>query len=233
MGTRTEQKIAYLKQVFNGSDELIRDLERVTHMQDFAKNQLIAGPQINCNQIYILQKGSVSVYFVHDGKKIIADTLKSGDIFGDVRGEGARSNSCDEAPFLEAREDSVICVSISSDFYRILQRHPELSLQILQNVGSRLARAERKIQDLALRTVSERIVRELSRLAEIDGENNLQYYRLDGTITHEQLAMIVGATRETVTKALTSLRARGVVEVKKNHFIINKQMVQPSFSIKR
>ena len=230
MGTRTEVKIAYLKQVFNGSDELIRDMERVTHMQDFSKNQLIAGPQINCNQIYILQKGSVNVYFVHDGKKIIVDTLKSGDIFGDVRGEGARSNSCDDAPFLEAREESVICVSISTDFYRVLQRYPELSLQVLQNVGGRLMRAERKIQDLALRSVSERIVRELTRLAEIEGENNVRFYRLDGSITHEQLAMMVGATRETVTKALTSLRSRGIIEMQKNHYIINKQIAAPSFS---
>jgi len=233
MATRTEVKIVYLKQIFNGSDELIRDMERATHMQDFSKNQLIAGPQINCENIYILQKGSVNVYFVLDGKKIIVDTLKSGDIFGDVMGNGARSKVCDDAPFLEAREDSVMCVSISSDFYRVLQRHPSLSLQVLQNVGSRLARAERKIQDLALRTVGERIVRELSRLAEIEGENNMRYYRLDGTITHEQLAMMVGATRETVTKALTLLRSRGIIEMKKDHYIINKPMALPSFSVKK
>jgi len=233
MATRTETKIAYLKQVFNGSDELIRDLERATHMQDFAKNQLIAGPQINCENIYILQKGSVNVYFVLDGKKIIVDMLKPGDIFGDVMGIGARSKLCEDSPFLEAREDSVICVSVSSDFYRVLQRYPALSLQVLQNVASRLARAERKIQDLALRTVGERIVRELSRLAEIEGENNLKFYRLDGTITHEQLAMMVGATRETVTKALTLLRSRGIVEMEKNHYIINKPMALPSFSVKK
>jgi CRP-like cAMP-binding protein len=61
----------------------------------------------------------------------------------------------------------------------------------------------------------------------------MRYYRLDGTITHEQLAMMVGATRETVTKALTLLRLRGIVEMKKNHYIINKPMALPPFSVKK
>ena len=82
-----------------------------------------------------------------------------------------------------------------------------------------------------MRPVSERIVRELTRLAEINGENTVRYYRLDGTITHEQLAMMVGATRETVTKALTTLRAKGIVNIQQNHYIINKQMTQPRFTV--
>jgi CRP-like cAMP-binding protein len=45
--------------------------------------------------------------------------------------------------------------------------------------------------------------------------------------------MMVGATRETVTKALTLLRSRGIVEMKKNHYIINKPMALPPFSVKK
>lgn len=230
MGTRTELKIEYLKQIFKGSDNLIRDLERITHMQDVTKGQLIAGPQINCENIYILKKGSINTYFVYDGKKIIVDTLKPGDIFGDVNGVCSVAGTCDESPFVEAREDSVLSIANSRDLYRVMQRYPDLAIQVLRNVGNRLSRAERKIQDLALRPVSERIVRELTRLAEINGENTVGYYRLDGTITHEQLAMMVGATRETVTKALTILRSKGIVNIQQNHYIINKQMTQPRFT---
>jgi len=231
MGTRTEIKIEYLKQIFKGSDDLIRDLERITYMQDVIKGQLIAGPQINCENIYILKKGSINTYFVYDGKKIIVDTLKPGDIFGDVNGVGSIAGECDEAPFVEAGEESVLSITNSHDLYRVMQRFPDLAIQVLRNVGNRLSRAERKIQDLALRPVSERIVRELTRLAEINGENTVRYYRLDGTITHEQLAMMVGATRETVTKALTILRSKGIVNIQQNHYIINKQMTQPRFKV--
>jgi len=228
MGIRTELKIQYLRQVFDGPEELFLDLEKITHMQDVSKGQLIAGPQINCDNIYILKKGAINTYFVYAGKKIIVDTLKPGDIFGDINGSGASSGTCDEMPFVEAREDSVLSITNSRSLYRVMQKYPELSIQILRNVVSRLARAERKIQDLALRPVSERIVRELTRLAEINGENAPSFYRLDGIITHEQLAMMVGATRETVTKALTFLKSRGIVNIQKNHYVINKQMTQPS-----
>lgn len=231
MSTRTEAKISYLKEIFNGSDELTRDLERFTHMQEMNKGQLIAGPNINCDKIYILTKGSVNIYYVYDGKKIIVDTLMAGDVFGDMNNntEG-NGGKCDDAPFLEAREDIVVCVSLKNDLYRILQRYPELAIKVLQKVSGRLSRAERKIQDLALRTVSERIVRELARLAEVGGENYVDRMEISGAITHEQLAMIVGATRETVTKALTSLRQRGIVVVRENKYIIHKQMSQPRFS---
>lgn len=230
MGTRTELKIGYLKQIFNGSDDLIRDLERVTHMQDVEKGKLIAGPHINCDMVYILNKGSINIYFVNDGKKIIVDSLKQGDIFGNVSGVADISGIYDEQPFAEAREVSVISSLNSRDLQRLIMRYPEFGVEILKNIGSRLFRAERKIQELALHTVSERVVRELTRLAEINGENMPGYYRLDGVVTHEQLAMMVGATRETVTKALTSLRERGIVNIQKNHYIVNKQMSQPGFS---
>lgn len=229
MGTRTEIKIEYLKKIFHGTDDLIRDLERITHMVDVTKGQLIAGPQINCDKVYILNKGSINLYFVYDGKKIIIDALKQGDFFGDINGVGSLSGVCDDAPFVEAREDSVLSVTNSRDLYRLIQKYPELGIQFLQNFGNRLARAERKIQDLALRPVSERIVRELTHLAEINGENEVRYYRLDSAITHEQLAMMVGATRETVTKALTLLRSKGIVNMRDNRYIINKQMTQPKF----
>jgi len=232
MPTRTEQKIWYLKQIFHGSDDLIRDIERVTHMQDMSKNQLIAGPEINCGKIFILKKGSVNVYQVYNGKKIILDTLAPGDIFGDIRNVGnqnAPSDNCREMPFVEAREDSIISIAQSRDIYRIMQKYPDVAISLLQNLSNQLLRAESKIQDLALRSVSERIVRELSRIAEKTGENLPDRYVIDHPITHEQLAMMVGATRETVTKALSSLRSRGLVNIQNNKYSIFKQIAQPSF----
>ncbi len=208
---------------------MIRDLERITHMQEVGKGQLISGPQINCDKVYLLKKGSINIYYVLNGKKIIIDTLTAGDIFGDIRGVGSDRNYCEDNPFAEAREESIISLALGRDLVRLLQRYPELGIQVLQKVGNRLNRAEKKIQDLALRTVSERIVRELSRLAEISGEDSPTRYVVNAVITHEQLAMMVGATRETVTKALTSLRERGIVVIEKNHYVINKQITQPSF----
>lgn len=225
MPTRTEQKIWYLKQIFHGSDELIRDIERITHMQDMSKNQLIAGPEINCGKIFILKKGSVNVYQVHNGKKIVLDTLSAGDIFGDIGGSG----DCKEAPFVEAREDSVISVAQSKDILRLIQRHPEIAINLIQSLSSQLWRADSKIQDLALRSVGERIIRELSRIAEKTGENLPDRYVFDSPITHEQLAMMVGATRETVTKALSVLKSKGAIIVKNNKYSILKQIAQPSF----
>jgi CRP/FNR family cyclic AMP-dependent transcriptional regulator len=107
----------------------------------------------------------------------------------------------------EALEDSEIEVLTRAQTGEVLRRQPEVGLGMLEMIGNRLVDSEDRLEYLAYHSVSSRIALALLRLRrDEDGV-------IEG-ITHQVLADIVGAHRETVTKLLGALQASGHIEVR-------------------
>ncbi|MFN2465790.1 MAG: Crp/Fnr family transcriptional regulator [Candidatus Dormibacteria bacterium] len=107
----------------------------------------------------------------------------------------------------EALEDSEIEILTRSQTGEVLRRQPEIGLGMLEMIGNRLVDSEDRLEYLAYHNVSSRIALALLRLRrDEDGV-------IEG-ITHQVLADIVGAHRETVTKLLGTLQADGYIEVR-------------------
>jgi CRP/FNR family cyclic AMP-dependent transcriptional regulator len=107
----------------------------------------------------------------------------------------------------EALEDSEIEVLTRAQTGEVMRRSPEVGLGMLEMIGNRLVDSEDRLEYLAYHSVSSRIALALLRLRrDEDGV-------IEG-ITHQVLADIVGAHRETVTKLLGSLQGGGYIEVR-------------------
>lgn len=210
-GPRTEQKLWYLRhiRIFEGMPEaLAHEIERMTRMEEVGPHEMIYQPKEAHGRVYILKKGAVRIYgLAPDGKRVILDTLQPGDLFGDLGGDAPHAVV---GNFAEATTGSLICIAPKADFLRLLHRYPEVALRIIQDLGTRLASAEQKIRDLALHDVADRLVHELTRLAEKSGQQG-DVLSVSQRLTHEELGAMIGASRETVTKVLALLRERGIV----------------------
>src|SRR5206468_7506746 len=89
--------------------------------------------------------------------------------------------------------------------------HPEIGTALLRVLGRRLRQANEAFQDIAFFDVPGRVARRLADLADAHGVEVEEGVMIDIALSQESLAQMVGATRESVNKALAMLKRRGLV----------------------
>lgn len=204
----TRNKIWYLKQVHvfrDLPDDFTARLHAITGSEEFAPREVIFTPTEAREKVYILKTGEVQIYRYAGNKKVVVDTLREGDIFGDVLDDTAS----DPDNYAEALSPTYVCVASKAEFFATLRAYPEVALRLLSKFGSRLSTAEARIRDLAGLSVAMRLLNELVReTTTTQPPHDAAWVRVP-PLTHQQLAERIGASRETVTKSLAILKRLG------------------------
>jgi len=159
--------------------------------------------------IYFLKKGRMKITAMsEDGQEVVHQIVDPGEIFGDTSTilHIPRTNSA------QALEPSVLCEIRQKDFESLLAAYPELSLQLLKSVGMRLKRAEAHLLNVICNDVSARVREALTNLiASEAGPQMDQPVRIN--ITQQDLANLIGASRQKTWQALKELEAAGVLRL--------------------
>lgn len=205
-------KLWYLRQtgLFDrlGEPELQRIAE-LSRMREFPRGALILGPDSDPDLIYLVKAGRVKIStFSPQGKEQILALLERGDVFGELAPVEAPAPA-----HVEAFDHAVVCTLHRTLFEEILRHTPEVGVRVIRALARRLRAAEQEIEDLALRSVPARLAALLLRLAEEYGEPQSQGTRLSLRLTHQDLAHMVGSTRETVTALIGRFRDEGLITV--------------------
>lgn len=158
------------------------------------------------NHVFFLEAGLVKIERVTDAnKEILLSVVAPGEIFGEqaLTGEGAFSVS---AKVLE----SGIAYSVPTEaFQRFCERRPEVWRLLMQHLLLRKEDLERKIEHLCHSDVKERLVYYLEELARLNPAHDPT-----GSVIHisqNELASLVGATRETTSTTLNALARQGLI----------------------
>ena len=205
-------KVWYLRQtgLFDrlGEPEL-RRIAELSRMREFPRGALILGPDSNPDLIYLVKAGRVKIStFSPQGKEQILAVLERGDVFGEL--------APPEAPVpthVKAFDHSIVCTLHRTLFEEILRHTPEVGVRVIRALARRLRAAEQEIEDLALRSVPGRLAALLLRLAEEYGEPQDHGIRLSLRLTHQDVAHMVGSTRETITALINRFRDEGLITV--------------------
>ena len=216
---RRPDKVWYLRQVdlFAGIDEgeMRRLVERAT-LREFGRGSVILHPDEPQERVYVIKEGRVKISrYSPDGREQILALLGPGDIFGELALVGEA-----EPVHAEAFEDALLCALSRDDMAALLRRRPELMLHLLRTLAERLRAAEEEIADLVFRTVPGRLAALLLRLAEASGQRDGSRLRLALRLTHQDIASMIGATRETVTATVSRLRAAGLIATEGRRIVI-------------
>lgn len=210
-----------LKKLRLFSDLPERDIKRLASL---AKHRRYPGGAViietgdPTRSLYIIADGRVKIRRIwENGKEVIFSILKKGDIFG-------------EMAFLEEIPRSADVVTITpSDLIEIEKRDLEAIMEankilmhnLIKTLVRRLVAADNIIERLALENVYERLTHFLSEQAEKGPSGRLV---IKGGITHTQLAAIIGASREMVSKIMKVLTDGGFLTKKGKDLIINKKL---------
>lgn len=162
----------------------------------------------------IVGDGRVKVYqLARSGQEQLMGIFRTGEPFGLV-------TALDRAPFpatAEATEESLIWSIPAAHLQRLMADRPSLAAKVMQEVGRRLRRAQERVHTLATHTVQQRIVLYLLEQVRLQSSpNGGPMVSLHLTMTHQELGSYLGASRETITRALADLRRDGAVQTGEN-----------------
>ena len=196
------------------------DQEQMASMmtpRNIKKKGLVYSEGDSADKLYILKEGRIKITrLAEDGKELTMDIIEPGDIFGELTlaGETERETNA------EAFEDSFICTITREQFETFLSMRPNLTLTITKWIGMRLRKIENRFENLIFQDVGTRLKTLLENLAEKYGEDVEGGRRIAIKLSHQELANLVGATRETVTFELSKMKRRGELLVDGKEFVL-------------
>lgn len=224
---KTTQYIKHLNIFSEISPEDLKSKKSFKICKDLDKGELVSQPGDCEGKVYIIERGQIRLYYLTvDGREQTLDILKPGNVFGDFTFENAQDTECSFAS-AETKGTSV-CIVSKNDFFDSLTKKPTLAIKMIASLAERLSTAQAKVVQLSLADANIRLLAELVRLGKDFGEEDGNTIRLKRRFTHEQLASLIGTTRETVTKTIKAINdgCPGCIAQDKNHFfIINKDLV--------
>lgn len=204
---------------------------RLAHLEkEFSKGELIFGPCDTEDRVFEIKEGEVEIFQLSpNGKKVIIDVLTPGNIF--TSSSFSDNHDTESHDFALARSKIFLCILQKSDFMEALQTRPRLAVSLIREISIKLNEADDRIRNLALSDTRVRLVSELMRLGKKFGIEFEDKVMLELKFTHEELAEMIGTTRETVTRMLLKLRQDKIVYLDKSrHIVVYKQKANEVFS---
>ena len=192
-----------------GSDEMSRITAHARSLRK-TRGEFIYMPGDRADFVYILKNGRVKLSVLSEsGKEIAIDIIQPGEIFGEFAlvDESQRSN------MTQAMDDVLMWVFSKHDFTKLLTSLPMLALSYIKLVGDRRRRMEKKLSDITSKPVSGRICELLHEVATSSTEvENVSSDHIV-PLTHQDVASLIGAARQTTTTVLNDLERRGIIEL--------------------
>lgn len=198
---------------FAGDDEFmgfLRDLQGSnptstagTHIRTFEQGDVVCTQDELMHNMYILLEGRLNMVCESArGTRLVISTLEPGTVFG----EGALPVPNQSNPVVEAAEGGKVVRVPADEAHNMVVQHPILGWALLQSYGQRLLQVEQNLEDVAYKTLPERLA---SLLLDFSNHENGM---IDG-VSHQTLADYLGTYRETVSAILRDFKAEGMVEL--------------------
>lgn len=185
-------------------------LAQITYEKRFLENEVIIEQSSSSDAAYIIIRGSVKVYRLsEDGEEIGIALLGPGDIIGEM----ALIDHELRSAFVQAIQVTVTLCINSHEFTKLIIDHPTIALSLLKSLSKRIRQANDHVEEITTENLFQRTQKTL----EI-----LQKYFPDKIITlsHEELALIIGATRARVTEHLNRLEKEGKITLSHRSIVI-------------
>lgn len=200
------------------ADADLMAIGHATTMTHCVRGQQILSPDDPPDRIHIVKAGRVRVYRMSpDGKQLTLDIYEKGTILGDMSLLG--QDRLSEA-YAEAIEDGVICTITPDELRRLIERYPVIGVNIIRHLSGRLQAAEREIEAMAYQRVDQRLARRLLDLGQRFGVRTERGTLIEARLTQQELAEMVGTTRETLAHTLADFRRRGLLDTAHHQVVI-------------
>lgn len=199
-------------------DQLAR-LERRARMRQFPKHAAVYLPMDAADGVLLLAEGRIKLCsLTAEGKQAILAFIEAGELFGELAllGDSVRDEHA------ETVVPSTVILLPRDELEGLMTESPQLALGVTRLIGWRRKRIERRLKTLLFRSNRQRVIHLLLELAEQYGQPTADGVVLAVKLSHQDLASIIGATRETVTVLLGELQLEGMLKVARQRLVIRE-----------
>ncbi|PWT77727.1 MAG: Crp/Fnr family transcriptional regulator [Bacteroidetes bacterium] len=192
------------------SDAEYDDLHIEHHFMEVPKGEYIYFEAYNHNKIYFVKDGYIKIgYIDNEGHERVKEIIQKGELFGQFTLEKSSLNG----EFAQAYKQNVsICAFNIDDFEKLLKRRPDLALKYSKQVGAKLRNIENRLVNLLNKDVKTRLIHFLWQLVEQKiGENTAEGFCIPNYLTHEDIANLIGSSRQTVTTMINELETEEIL----------------------
>lgn len=208
------RKIPIFSQV---SDEALTHIVKLQNIRKYNKGDVIFHEGDAGEAFFFVKTGKVKIYKTSfDGRDITLTILGEGSIFAEV----TLFNDINYPATVEVLEYSEICVILNRDIEKLILQNNQLALQIIKILNKRLFRAQTVVKDMAFSDTYIRITKTLIDLCKIHGIPNKSGIEIDASITRQDIANMVGTSRETVSRLISTLKKEGLILTDSKKIII-------------
>jgi len=194
------------------------DLETIASLlieRRFPKHKTIVEEGLPGDYMYIIREGRVQVSKLSDdGREKILEFFDAGDFFGEM-------SLLDNAPrsaSVRTLIDSRVLALSRADFLNVLRKSPDLAMSVIQELTRRIREVDEHASSLSFQRVKERTQGLLQRLAKDSVPEGDR--RITPALTHQQIADMIGTSRETVTRALKGLKEAGWLQQEGKKYLV-------------
>lgn len=198
----------------------LEDLEKIKYASAYPQGAVLFVEGQSARGAYIICSGRVKLSTTsREGKTLIVRIANAGDVLGmhaTVSGKPYELTA-------ETLQPCQLDFLKRDDFLRFLQKHGDACLNAAQHLSQNCQDAYEMIRSLGLsHSVSEKLARLLLEWAS-DGETTKEGIRIKVSLTHEEIAQLIGTTRETVTRVLGEFREHNLAQLKGSTLLIQSK----------
>lgn len=205
--------------LFSCLDEnALREIESEAVRKRFPKNTVIFSKGDESDSLYVICKGKVKAV-IHDelGKEIVLSVIGSGECFGEM----AALDGIPRSATIVTKEPTELLILHRDDFKRILSSNLDVLFNLVSVLLARLRRADEKIESLAFWNVHGRIANLFMEMARPEGSR----WVIREKMTHQEIADIVGSSRERVSKILKEIADAGYISIDHKQITIHRKLL--------
>jgi CRP/FNR family transcriptional regulator len=189
--------------------EDLMEIERMAPMTRLKKGELIQTPDTFREGLYFLKDGKLKLYKISsEGKQFIVSILGAGNVFGEIDSFSLGTRDT----FIETMEDTMLCSLGKEMFEQFLIERPHLAVKMMQELSTLLQERDAQLTQMALGDVRKKVLHLLVKLGQKFGIPKDAYHKIDMALTHQEIANMIGSTRETVSLALNELAKLEVIK---------------------
>jgi CRP/FNR family cyclic AMP-dependent transcriptional regulator len=208
--------VPFFTQLTESELEIVRGL---SSEKPFPRSAVVLSEGDLGDSLYMIESGKVKVFISDkDGREMILKLLGRGDFFGEL----AMIDKQPRSASITTLEASVFLILTHEAFEQCVARIPRIANMVMRVLAQRVRDADRKIGTLAMMDVYGRVASTLLELAVNDKDGKLM---VTEKLSQQDLANMVGASREMVNRILRDLSERGFISVEsKSITILNKEL---------
>ena len=196
----------------------LKSIQKLARARDYGPGELIFSKADASKQLFIIHTGRVRIFAPSSGKKRKTFAyLGHGSFFGEMGILESKPRSASA----EAVSYTRVLAIKKADFMKLLRQDPGLTFYLLKTVSERLRRTDDEIETLLFSNILGRVSKTLRDLSRT-GVKSRGGILIKEHFSQQELADMVGTTREPVTRALSSLRRAQLLDLRDGRYFIKE-----------